>query len=296
MLDSYPLRCFVAVARELHFGRTADRLQMAQSALSRHIRELEKELGVRLLNRGRRSAITLTDAGQALLVEAELAVAQLDRAETVARQAAKGEVGHLDVGYVLSASLSGILPRVLARFREAYPDVEVRLNAMETPRQLEALRTGLLDVGFARARQSYPTGVNASVVHREPLLLAMPANHALAKKKVALAALINERFIVPEVDDTAGFVEHLSKLAARGGFQVAPAIRVRDFITAATLAAANYGVVLAPRSLASIYLHNLICKPIREYDGQAELVIAHRTTTPRLAAQRFVQIAKGLRQ
>ena len=150
MLDSHPLRCFVAVAHELHFGRAAEQLQLAQSALSRQIQALERELGVRLLNRGRRSAITLTEAGMALLGEAQLAIQQLDRAETTARRAARGEIGRLEIGYVVSAALSGVLPRTLERFRALRPDVQVQLVAMETPRQLEALRSGLLDVGFLR--------------------------------------------------------------------------------------------------------------------------------------------------
>jgi DNA-binding transcriptional LysR family regulator len=170
MLDSHPLRCFVAVARELHFGRAAEQLQLAQSALSRQIQALERDLGVRLLNRGRRSAITLTEAGMALLGEAQLAIQQLDRAEATARRAARGEIGRLEIGYVVSAALSGVLPRTLERFRALRPDVQVQLVAMETPRQLEALRSGLLDVGFLRPRPTYPAGVRASIVHRDSLL------------------------------------------------------------------------------------------------------------------------------
>lgn len=291
-MDSRKLSYFVAVAGELHFGRAAERLGIAQSALSRHIRELEDSLGATLLNRGRRSAVTLTAAGQALLAEASVALQQLDRAVSVARRAAKGQVGRLDIGYVLSAALSGVLPQALAHFRTKSPDVDIRLVTMETPRLLDALRTGLIDVAFARSRRAYPEGVVASVVHREPLLLAMPTDHPLARKRIELASLAGERFIVPEVGEAAGFAEHLSRLARQGGFHIEPSLRVHDFMAAATFAAAGYGVVLAPRSLATIYMHNLICKPIRQYDGQAELVIAHRADFPRETARQFVQSVK----
>ena len=92
MLDSRLLQGFVAVAETLHFGRAADRLDLAQSVLSRQIQELERELGTRLLHRSRRSAVSLTDAGMALLAESRTALAQLDRAAVAARRAGRGEV------------------------------------------------------------------------------------------------------------------------------------------------------------------------------------------------------------
>ena len=294
MLDSRQIRCFIAVATELHFGRAADRMQIAQSALSRQILELESNLGVRLLNRGRRSSISLTDAGVALLGEAELAVKQLDRAEAVARRAARGEVGRVEIGYVLSAALSGVLPKALAQFRMAHPEVQVHLIEMETPRQIEALRTGLLDVGFVRPRAAYPVGIAASVVHREPLLLAVGAEHPLAQRRIDIEALQHENFIAPQFEESSGFVEHVAALAARGGFEPKLTYRVRDFVTAATMAAAGYGVVLAPKSMTSISLQNVVCKPIRDYDGMAELAVAYRGAAPLSAAQRFVDIAKAL--
>lgn len=294
MLDSHPLRCFVAVAREQHFGRAADRLQLAQSALSRQIQGLERELGARLLNRGRRSVVTLTEAGAALLGEAQLAIQQLERAEATARRAARGEIGRLEIGYVVSAALSGVLPRTLERFRALRPDVQVQLVAMETPRQLEALRTGLLDVGFVRPRPSYPPGVAADIVHREALLLAVAADHPLARRRVDLAALAREDFIVPQFDESAGFAEHLAALAARGGFEPRIAHRVRDFITASAMAAAGYGVVLAPKSLTSISMHKVVCRNIEGYAAVAELAVARRATSLASAAQLFVDTAVRL--
>jgi DNA-binding transcriptional LysR family regulator len=293
MIESRALRCFVAVARELHFGRAADQLQIAQSALSRQLLELERKLGVRLLNRGRRSSISLTHAGAALLVEAEVAMKQLDRAEVVAKRTARGEIGRIEVGYVLSAALSGLLPEVLQQFRTSHPAVQVHLVSMETPRQIEGLRTGLLDVGFIRPRAGYPDGVTACVVHREPLVLAVGRKHPLATREVGIRALAQENFIAPQFDEASGFVEHLAALGARGGFEPRLAYRVRDFITAAMMASAGYGVVLAPRSIAAIQSSNVVCRSIRGYDAMAELSIAYRTATLSPAAQLFVDLAKA---
>jgi DNA-binding transcriptional LysR family regulator len=283
----------VAVAHELHFGRAAERLHIAQSALSRQLSELERKLGVRLLNRGRRSSISLTHAGAALLVEAELAIQQLDRAEFIAKRTARGEMGRVDIGYVLSAATSGLLPKVLEAFRSAHPTVQVHLTSMETPRQIEGLRTGALDVGFIRPRSDYPESVFAAAVHREPLVLAVSSKHPLASREIELRHLSQENFIAPQFDEASGFVEHLAALGARGGFEPRLAYRVRDFITAAMMASAGYGVVLAPKSIASIRSSNIVCKAIRDYDAVAELALAYRSTTLSPAAQLFVDAAKA---
>ncbi len=291
MLDTRQLRAFVALAEELHFGRAADRLDVAQSALSRQLQELEGHLGLRLLNRGRRAAVTLTEAGQALLVEARVAMRQLERAEAAARRAGRGEVGRLEIGYVASAVLSGVLPRALGDFRLARPDVHVQLNPMETPRQLAALADGLLDLAFVRPRASYPDGVAATIVHRESMLLALAAHHPLARQRIDLASLANEPFVIPQFDESAGFAEHLAHLAARGGFEPKQTHRVRDFVTAIAMAAAGYGVVLVPRSVTSIALENVVFRPIQDYEGVAELAIAHRATNPSPATRAFLAVA-----
>jgi DNA-binding transcriptional LysR family regulator len=295
MLDTRQLRAFVAIAEELHFGRAADRLDVAQSALSRQLQELEASLGLRLLNRGRRAAVTLTEAGQALLTEARVALQQLERAEAAARRAGRGEVGRLEIGYVASAVLSGVLPRILGRFRLARPDVQVQLTAMETPRQLAALADGLLDLAFVRPRGHYPDGVAATVVHREDMLLAVAADHPLARRRIDLAALAKESFIIPQFDESAGFAEHLAALAARGGFEPKLTHRVRDFVTAIALAAAGYGVVPVPRSVTSIALENVVFRPIHGYEGVAELALAHRVASTSAATRAFHAVASDLR-
>ena len=99
VLDTRQLRYFVAVADDLHFTKAADRLHVAQSALSTQVKQLEAQLGARLLTRGKRSAIALTDAGVLFLIEARRALEQLERAEAVGRRAGRGELGHVAIGY-----------------------------------------------------------------------------------------------------------------------------------------------------------------------------------------------------
>jgi DNA-binding transcriptional LysR family regulator len=115
----------------------------------------------------------------------------------------------------------------------------------------------------------------------------------LATRDVTLRALAKEDFIAPQFDEASGFVEHLAALGSRGGFEPRLAYRVRDFITAAIMASAGYGVVLAPRSVASIQSSDIVCRPIRGYDAMAELSIAYRAVTLSPAARLFVDLAKA---
>jgi LysR family transcriptional regulator, benzoate and cis,cis-muconate-responsive activator of ben and cat genes len=288
-LESRRLRYFIAVAEQLHYGRAADQLQIAQSALSRHIQELERQLGVRLLNRGRRSVISLTESGKALLAEGLLGTQQLARAVRAARRAAEGEIGRVAVGYVASASLSGVLPRTLERFRIRHENVSVLLNQMETPLQLDALRDGLLDVGYIRPRKTYPTGVLARVVYRETMLLAIAANHPLAAKRIELKHLANQTFIIPQVDEDTGFAEQMAQMASHGGFEPKAVLHVRDFLTALSLAGGGYGVVPAPRCMLSINVRNVVLKTIQGYTGTVELAVAYRSSPASAAVAAFVR-------
>lgn len=276
MIDSRLLEAFLAVAETLHFGRAADRLDRAQSVLSRQVRALEKELGTPLLRRGRRSAVSLTDAGVALLAEGRAVPGQLARAAIAAQRAGRGEIGRLVVGYVVSAATSGVLPGALAQFHSARPDVEMELTALETPRQLAALREGSLDLGLLRPRSVYPEGVQTRVVHREELLLAVATGHRLARRRVRSAALAGERFVLPQFDEEDGFGANLAHLARLGGFLPGPVLRVRDFLTALCLAAAGYGLALVPRSVTTLRLSGLAYQDIEDFDEHVALVAAWR--------------------
>src|SRR5258708_22272968 len=110
MIDSRQLKIFVALAEALHFAHAADRLDIAQSVLSQQIKRLETDLGVQLLNRNKRAAITLTNAGDVFLVEAKAALRQLERADRIGRLAARGEAGQVALGYIGSAATAQVMP------------------------------------------------------------------------------------------------------------------------------------------------------------------------------------------
>src|ERR1700688_2817969 len=167
------LRYFVAVAEELHFSRAAARLNIAAPTLSSQIQALEAMLGAQLFARKTRS-VALTHVGKRFLEEARATLKQVEQAERVGRRAARGDVGSIAVGCVLSATFGGIVPWSIINFRTSHPDVSFQARAMATVQQMKELEDGSLDVGFIRAPDRYPTGLTGFIVDRQPFWLALP--------------------------------------------------------------------------------------------------------------------------
>lgn len=286
MLDVKSLTYFIAVAEDLHFSRAADRLHVAQSALSVRIRQIEERLDVRLFTRGKRAAVRLTEAGDLFLVEARRAVRAVEQAESVGRRAGQGELGHIDIGYVASAIFSGLLQDLLRRFRAVRPDVAVRLFEMETPRQIAMVEDGLLDVGLVRSRDDPPPGVAIETLRRERMHVLLPAGHRLAAgDRVALADLAGETLISPHFDDATGFGGMLAGLAGREGFAPAEIRPVRDFLTVMGLVGGGYGVALVPDSTRRIAGDDVVLRPL---DGAGDLEATLSIITPTRARSPIV--------
>lgn len=196
------LRYFVAVAEELHFGRAAARLGIAQPPLSMQIRDLESEVGVRLLARTSRH-VELTAAGRVFLDGARSILAELDGIISDTQRAQRGETGQLRMGFVSSAAYE-VLPTLLRAFRDRYPDIVLRLHAATTLEQIEALRERRFDLGLLRLPID-DAGLAWHVITEEPLVAVLPASHARATREpVPLAALAHESFILyPRADNPA---------------------------------------------------------------------------------------------
>lgn len=296
MIESRQLRAFIAVAERLHFGRAADEIGMTQPGLSLLIKHLESDLGVRLLERRKRAAVKLTTAGELFLSEALAAVRQLVRTERVGRSAARGEVGQIQTGYVASAAVTGLLSSLLKTFKDAYPSVQMQLLPIETPKQLSGIADGTLDVGLLRPRRVYPEGVAAYIVHREPMLVAMAADHPLAQHAgLSPETLASESFIVPQFDESGGFANDLAALGAAAGFDLEPTYRVNDFIAALSMAAAGYGLVLTPKSARNFNGPGVVYRSVLGFDREAELAFAYRKNEPSACVRNFIAIAAARR-
>jgi DNA-binding transcriptional LysR family regulator len=298
VLDTRQLRYFVAVAEDLHFTKAADRLHVAQSALSTQVKQLETQLGARLLARGKRSAVALTEAGVLFLVEARRALEQVERAEAAGRRAGRGELGHVAIGYVPSAAVSGVLSSAVRAYRAQRSDVILQLDEMESPKQLAAIIESRLDVGLIRARKDYPDGISATVIKQERLLLALPADHRLAQARevevLEVGALSKETLILPQFGQHEGFTDYVTDFVAAVQPMPEQVYPVRGLPTALSLVGAGVGVALVTESWRSFAMANVVYRGIVDFERVVDMVLAHRTRESAPAVLAFVEACKGL--
>jgi len=285
------LRYFVTVADELHFRRAAERLHISQPPLSQQIRALERELGVQLLERNRRS-VKLTAAGAVLLRDAREILASVDAAAETARSVARGEAGRLALGFVGSA-MHGALPGVLRAHRRAFSQVQLVLTEMPTAGQITALMAGRIDAGVIRPPVREP-GLAFETIHREPIVIALPEDHPLAARhEVALAELVAEPFVLLARREAPGLHESLGEAMAAAGGVPGVVQEVREMQTVVGLVAAGLGVSLVPASVGADEHRGVAFRPVAGTAPTVELALAWRPDdrSPVLAA--FLATARG---
>src|SRR5215218_2304108 len=198
-IDLARLRYFVAVAEEGHITRAAERLDMQQPPLSRQIRLMERELKVQLFRRLPRG-VELTSAGHALLPEAKDMLVRFDRALEITRRAARGEQGSLCIGIAPTAPFTPVVPKSIHAFRQAFPMVSLVLEEGLSNEVVKRFDSDQMDVAFVRARQVHAQNVVVTPLQEEPMIVALPGNHPIAKpgkaKLVSLASLADDPFIL----------------------------------------------------------------------------------------------------
>lgn len=290
------LRYFIAVAEERNIGRAAARLHISQPPLTRQIQQLEEELGVQLFNRTPRG-MELTPAGELLLDEARNIHAVIEQATERTQRAGQGKFGRLDVAIFGSAILDTI-PRLLADFRETYPDVKVVLHSMRKEEQLEALRQRRISVGFNRLITPSPD-YTLELITTETLLLALPENHPLAQHaSVDFKALANVPLILYPTGGRPNFIDKALGLFQQTGVEPNIAQEVGDAVTAVSLVSKGFGVSLVPQSSKALSLPGLTYRPMTGLPANAnvDLSCIYRPDdrSPLLAA--FLDMIRSYRQ
>lgn len=272
------LRYFVAVDEELHFGRAAERLDMAQPPLSRQIAQLEKDLGVKLFDRSR-AQIRLTPAGEVLLDRARQIIDQLDSAFREATRIGQGSAGRLRIAFVGSAS-HGVLPTVIKSYRSHDPDVDLALTAMNNADLERALVQRDIDVAVARPRLKGEEFRTAEL-HREPLVLAMPDNSALnSQSTIALKDLGRETFILYPRRPRPSFADHVLGVLSAQGVTPAETVYAQDYQTAISLVSVGVGLSLVPQSVSTTQRPGVFYRPyIGHNPGTALSAHARRDNT-----------------
>ena len=277
------MRCFVAAAEELHFGRAALRLHMTQPPLSRQIQMLERSLGIVLLERNNRG-VRLTAAGRGFLRDARHILAFSEQAGTSARRLASGEVGRLTLGFT-GVSAYNLVPQLLAKAAVEMPEVEFVLKEMVSDAQLDALSANLIDVGLVRQvreRQMY----DAQLVYREPLMVVLPAAHPLATQtSVAVADLHLQPFVMYAPDEGRYFYDCIVGLFAMSGITPRYTYHLGQTHTIVSMVQAGLGLSIVPASAQRLHSGALEFRPLRGVSLNADLhmISRHDNENPVLA-------------
>mgnify|MGYP001823345629 CR=1 FL=1 len=290
------LKYFIAVAEELHFGRAAVRLHMAQPPLSQQIQKLEDELGVRLLERTKRK-VELTASGKLFLEEARLTLQQADRAKRIAIETERGIRGRLRIGFVTSASYS-ILPITIRRFRLEHPFIDLELIEMIPSRQIEALGDGTIDAGLMRPPVA-DQHLHLETVLEEPLVVAMPNDHRKAmQKSVDLKTLAEESFVLFPRRHGPGIHDVILVACREAGFSPHVSYEPNEMQTILAYVAAGLGMSLVPQSISGFHSDSIAYVPLRGSHVRIELALATRAGEPCESLKSFCRICSevGLEQ
>lgn len=289
MIDLRRLKSLTVLAEELHFGRAAERLGIAQPALTQQIQALERDIGIQLFVRTKRS-VKLTMAGQAMVSEAIKTLQQAERTVLVAKQAGRGQLGHIEIGFVGSAVFSGILASAIANYREANPLVEFRLTELAILTQLSDIESGRLDLGIVRLpAKPASSELTISAIYQDPIILAVPAGHALAmSKSVRVDRLQREHFVAVQSQEGVGFNAQVAVLCAKAGFSPQIAQRAGQFTALAGMVAGGLGLAFVPSSVRNLKIPGVAYRPL-DISQQSILAMVYRKSERSAAVMSFIK-------
>jgi LysR family hca operon transcriptional activator len=286
------LRYFIAVAEEGSFSNAAERrLHTAQPSLSRQIRDLELEVGVKLLERKARG-VALTAAGRVYLDHARLALLQVEAAGEAARRAGQpGKPGFV-VGFLAGQEVVW-LSAALRILREEAPDIEITLSSQSSPELADALMQGKVDVAVLR-REAQTSGLVFKSLIREPLIAILPAGHRLAARKAVRAQdLARETFISP-----ARLAPVLSSVindyAAKAGITLKQKYDAENISGGMSLVASTGGVTLLPLYVQNMLIPSVVARPLQGEPPTIELVMGYSKSNTSPLLKRFVSRADEL--
>jgi DNA-binding transcriptional LysR family regulator len=286
------LRYFRAVAEELHFGRAAERLHIAQPPLSQQIRALERELGVALLTRSTRK-VELTPAGSAYLERAVTILDAVDDATELAQRVAGGSAGRLVIGCVGSATYS-LLPALVRALREALPGVEVNVRGeMLAPAQISALVAGEIDLALLRPPVEHPA-VQVETIRSDRLLVALPDGHPLSASAVVdIADLRGAEFVVHAGHGHSVMNSVVNALCAEAGYVPRVRHEVEETSTLVTLVAAGLGVAVVPEPTAALGVPGVHYRPLSGgHLDTVDLLAAHATRAYSPLIERVLEVLR----
>jgi DNA-binding transcriptional LysR family regulator len=282
------LRCFLAVAEELHFARAAEKLHIDQSPLSRTIRELEDELGAKLFTRTTRST-KLTHAGKVFLERVPRIFAALEQARDGVKSAANGFRGQLRIA--LSDGITpSRLPALLARCREEDPEVEIRLFEVPLNQQIKGLHDDLYDAGFSMADE-VGDDIVVSPAWEDELMVAVPARHTvLAHKRIPMGEVLRYPLVLSDPAACEGHAKQVERFLRRHQQEPLIAQRVATFDVMMTLVSAGLALGLAGSALiASSRESGVVARPLAGSPPMLTTYLLRRDAEPSEMLARFIE-------
>ena len=259
-IDLRQLRYFIAVAEELHFGRAAVRLGMAQPPLTQQIQKVERGLGCKLFTRHPRGA-TLTEAGSVLLEDARRILWNVDESIERARRAGRGEIGQLTVGAPPSLMLTR-LPSAIRKYRERYPGVRFTLREGSTTAIEAGLAAGAIDIGFLRESGSSGS-LTTEFVFDEGIVAVLPAAHKLAASpRLTLRHLAQEPFVFFPRALGDAFFDKLISVCVEAGFTPRVVQEATQWQSVVTFVETGMGVSIAPAGVANFRRSGVVYRPL----------------------------------
>ncbi len=291
-MDLRQLRYFVAVARELHFGRAAERLHVAQPAVSQQLRVLEAKLGARVFTRGPHG-VSLTDAGRALFNEAPELLDRADRLEALVRAIGQGLRGILRINY-LSSSPVGLGAEIVERVRQRYPDITLEMNSNTTAVNLAEVSHGDLDAAFVRPPVE-DASLDSMLVGHDTLVVAIPGRHPLARADRVSKALVRKEAVISWPREHGPGLHDAIRMQVYG--EAAPkVVRVEpnsEQMVRAVARGLGLAVITASRA-STLNLPGVAIRRFHRPEPKAPIALAWRRNDHSPTVARLLQVAREL--
>ena len=287
-IDLRQVRSFVVLAEELHFGKAATRLSLAQPSLTRQIQLLEAYMGVALFHRTQRE-VHLTPAGQTFLEQARITLEQHDRSIEAAQNVAEKHTDVLTIGFEPCAAFHG-LPQVVQEFGRRHPKVKLISYQLNAPEQEEALRRGRIDAGFLHPPVADPKLIFEKVLE-ERFIAVLPASHPLAhQRRIRLSDLAAERFILFPRKLAPGCFDIIMNLCRCAGFAPRTQHETSEMTLCLSLVAAGSGITLAPVCVRRWKVPGIVYRELDSDSAIVESGIIRNSGGPSIALKHFLGV------
>jgi len=276
------------VAEELNFSKAALRLYTAQPSLSQQIKDLEEDVGVRLLNRTKRK-VELTEEGAVFLEQARLTLAQADKAVAMARQVSKARQLLLRIGFVPVAEIK-IFPYILPNLRVQNPELKIELLSLNNLEQMRALKKGELDISFSR-HNFHNDEIESKFVLREPLIFVLPKDHPLAKyERIPVKALNGIDFIIPAEEQSTTLHNTILEFAKHNNIELNIVQKADNISLNIKSVEAGLGCTILPSYIEPLTTSNTVIRPLELELPYLDLYVSYRKSADSIAIQKFIEL------